>query len=387
MFRFSVLPPLALYLHLPWCVRKCPYCDFNSHEAHGAVPEGSYLGALIADLEQELPTVWGRPVETIFIGGGTPSLFAPEVIERLLSQVRALLPLQPGAEVSLEANPGSAETVKFAELRAAGINRLSIGVQSFNDRLLQCLGRIHGAAEAVAAVEAAHAAGFREINLDLMYGLPSQTVEQALADLEQAIALRPTHLSHYQLTIEPNTGFAHSPPALPDHDTLWVMQQSCQERLAAAAYEQYEVSGYAQAGHRCRHNLNYWLFGDYLGIGAGAHAKISSAMTQRIVRSAKLRHPRDYLAKAATPARTAEQRALSRQEAGFEFMLNALRLNAGFPVELFAKHTGLALSVVEAPLRRAEEAGLLERDLHRIRPTELGRRFLNDLTALFLPER
>lgn len=386
MFHFTALPPLSLYAHLPWCVRKCPYCDFNSHEAKDAVPEQAYVDALIADLEQELPSVWGRPVETVFIGGGTPSLFSPTAIDRLLSQLRALLTLPATAEITLEANPGTMETGKFAEFRAVGINRLSIGVQSFDAEMLQRLGRIHGPREAVTAAEAAHDAGFEELNLDLMYGLPGQTVAQALADLEEAIALQPTHLSHYQLTIEPNTRFAHAPPTLPDDETTWEMQQRCQARLAAAGYGQYEVSAYAQAGHRCRHNLNYWQFGDYLGIGAGAHAKISSAQTQRIVRTAKLRHPRDYLAKATGPLRIATEHTLTRHEAGFEFMLNALRLNEGFPVALFAQHTGLPLRTVEGPLQKAERKGLIERDMHTIRPTELGRRFLNDLTALFLPE-
>jgi oxygen-independent coproporphyrinogen-3 oxidase len=386
MFHFTTLPPLSLYVHLPWCARKCPYCDFNSHELRDAIPETAYIDALIADLEQELPDVWGRPVETVFIGGGTPSLFSPTAIDRLLSQIRALLPLQASAEITMEANPGSAEAVKFAELRAAGINRLSIGVQSFDADMLQRLGRIHGPAEAIAAAEAAHAAGFAEINLDLMYGLPMQNADQALADLEQALVLQPTHLSHYQLTIEPNTRFAHAPPPLPDHDASWAMQQACEARLASAGFDQYEISAYARAGHRCRHNLNYWLFGDYLGIGAGAHGKISSAMTQRIVRSAKVRHPRDYLAKAARPARIAEQRILTRRETGFEFMLNALRLTEGFPVTLFPQHTGLPLNVVEQALRSAEAKGLIEWNMHHIRPTEMGRRFLNDLTALFLPD-
>jgi len=386
MFHFTSLPPLSLYVHLPWCARKCPYCDFNSHEARDVIPELAYIDALIADLEQELPTVWGRPVETVFIGGGTPSLFSPEAIDRLLSRVRALLPLPATAEITLEANPGSAEAGKFAELRSAGINRLSIGVQSFDADMLQSLGRIHGPREAIAAVEAAHAAGFEELNLDLMFGLPGQTMAQALADLQQAIALQTTHLSHYQLTIEPNTRFARIPPTLPDDDTLWEIQQSCQARLAAAGHEHYEVSAYARDGRRCRHNLNYWQFGDYLGIGAGAHAKISSAQSQRVVRTAKVRHPRDYLAKAAAPARIAEERTLSRREAGFEFMLNALRLNEGFPVALFAQHTGLPLTIVEEPLQEAERKGLVARDMHVIRPTELGRRFLNDMTMLFLPE-
>jgi len=386
MFHFTALPPLSLYIHMPWCVRKCPYCDFNSHELKDAIPERAYTAALIADLEQELPAVWGRPVESVFIGGGTPSLFSPEAVDGLLSQLRALLALPATAEITLEANPGTLEAGRFAELRAAGINRLSIGVQSFEDGMLTRLGRIHGAREAVAAAEAAHAAGFTELNLDLMYGLPEQTVKQALADLEQAVAMQPSHLSHYQLTIEPNTRFAHRPPLLPDDDTLWEMQQACQVRLAAGGFEHYEVSAYAQAGHHCRHNLNYWRFGDYLGIGAGAHAKISSAQTQRIVRSAKLRHPRDYLAKAATPQRIASEHSVPRRAAGFEFMLNALRLSDGIPVALFAQHTGLPLSTVEPSLREAENRGLIEWDMHTIRPTALGQRFLNDLTALFLAE-
>ena len=386
MFHFSALPPLSLYVHLPWCVRKCPYCDFNSHEIKNTIPEWAYVDALIADLEQELPAIWGRPVETVFIGGGTPSLFSPEAIDRLLSQFRALLALPAAAEITLEANPGAVETGRFAEFRAAGVNRLSIGIQSFDDGMLAKLGRIHDARQAVIAAETAHAAGFAELNLDLMYGLPGQTVEQALADLERALALRITHLSHYQLTIEPNTRFAHTPPTLPDDDAIWEMQQTCQTRLAADGFENYEVSAYARSGHRCRHNLNYWRFGDYLGIGAGAHAKISSAQTQRIVRGAKLRHPREYLAAANGAKRIADERVLSRQEAGFEFMLNALRLSDGFEVPLFARHTGLPLSTVETPLQEAEARGLIERDMHIIRPTALGRRFLNDLTALFLPE-
>src|SRR3569833_4277352 len=386
MFNFTALPPLSLYLHLPWCVRKCPYCDFNSHEARGEVPERAYIDALIADLEQELPSIWGRPVAPAPPGGGTPSLFTPDSIDRLISQLRARLVLPAHAEVTMEANPGTLEAGRFAEFRAAGINRLSIGVQRFADAMLKKLGRIHGAREAIAAAEGAHAAGFDELNLDLMFGLPGQTVAQALADLEQAIALDPTHISHYQLTIEPNTGFAPAPPHLPDHATQWEMQERCQARLAAAGFVQYEVSAYARAGHRCRHNLNYWLFGDYLGIGAGAHAKISNAQYQRIVRTAKLRHPREYLDKAATPARVASERILKRREAGFEFMLNALRLTEGFPVAQFAQHTGLPLTVVEAPQRAAEQNGLIAWDLRQFRATVLGWRFLNDLTALFLPE-
>ncbi|MEJ2553257.1 MAG: radical SAM family heme chaperone HemW [Gammaproteobacteria bacterium] len=386
MFNFTALPPLSLYVHLPWCVRKCPYCDFNSHEVKDAVlPEQDYINALIADLEQELPAIWGRPVETVFVGGGTPSLFSPDAVDRLVSQLRALLALPATAEITLEANPGTLEAGRFAEFRAAGINRLSIGIQSFDDAMLGRLERIHDARQAIAAAETARAAGFEEFNLDLMYGLPGQTGAQAVADLEQAIALQPTHLSHYQLAIEPNTRFAHSPPVRPDDDEIGEMQSACQARLAAAGFENYEVSAYARPGHHCRHNLNYWRFGDYLGIGAGAHGKLSSAQPQGIRRCAKLRHPRDYLARAAGAARIAEEHVLNPREAGFEFMLNALRLNEGFAVALFAQHTGLPLSTVETPLHTAESRGLIERDMHTIRPTALGRRFLNDLTALFLP--
>ncbi len=385
MFNFTALPPLGLYIHLPWCIRKCPYCDFNSHLLRDEIPEHAYVAALIADLEQELPEVWGRPVDTVFIGGGTPSLFSPEAIDRLLSQLRALLPLNAQAEITLEANPGASEAVKLAEFRAAGINRLSIGVQSFDDEKLRRLGRIHSAREAIAAAEAAHAAGFEEINLDLMYGLPEQTPEQALGDVTQAIALAPTHLSHYQLTLEPNTRFAHQPPPLPDDDSAWAMHEQSQSRLAEAGYAQYEVSAYARAGHRCRHNLNYWLYGDYLGIGAGAHGKLSNAQHQQITRRAKVKHPREYLQKATTSQRLAEQRRVGRTEAGFEFMLNALRLSEGFPVSLFAQHTGLPLAVVEQPLQQAEAQGLITWDINTICPTPRGRTYLNNLLQLFLP--
>jgi putative oxygen-independent coproporphyrinogen III oxidase len=386
MFHFTVLPPLSLYVHLPWCISKCPYCDFNSHEIKGTIPERAYVDALIADLEQDLPSIWGRSVDTVFIGGGTPSVFSPQVIDSFLSQLRALLALPATAEITLEANPGTVEAGRFAEFRAAGINRLSIGIQSFNDEMLANLGRIHDGHQALAAVETAYAAGFDVLNLDLMYGLPGQSVDRALADLEQAISLQTTHLSHYQLTIEPNTRFARTPPTLPDNDTTWEMQQRCQERLSESGFENYEVSAYARAGRYCRHNLNYWRFGDYLGIGAGAHAKISNAQTQCIVRSSKLRHPRDYLTNADSAERIADEHALNRREAGFEFMLNALRLTEGFPVPLFAQHTGLPLTTMETPLRHAEAKGLIDRDMHIIRPTALGRRFLNDLTALFLPQ-
>lgn len=386
MFNFTTLPPLSLYVHMPWCVRKCPYCDFNSHETKDVLPEAEYITALIADLEQELPSVWGRSIESIFIGGGTPSLFSPSAFDRLFSEIRARLPCKPGIEITMEANPGTWEYGKFREFRAVGVNRLSLGIQSFDTEMLQKLGRIHGAREAFTAAETAHAAGFDNFNLDLMFGLPGQSVAQALTDIGHAIALQPAHISLYQLTLEPNTAFYVNPPALPEDDALWEMQEQCQHQLATHGYRQYEVSAYAQPGHECRHNLNYWRFGDYLGIGAGAHGKISDAQHQRITRSWKVKHPRDYLAKAATPARIGGTQALKRNDVGLEFMMNALRLTDGFPVALFAEHTGQPISIVKKGLQQAEEKGLIERDIHTIRPTELGRRFLNDLLGLFLRE-
>ncbi len=386
MFNFTALPPLSLYVHMPWCVRKCPYCDFNSHETKDALPEAEYITALIADLEQELPSVWGRSIESIFIGGGTPSLFSPAAFDRLFSEIRARLPCKPGIEITMEANPGTWEYGKFREFRAVGVNRLSLGIQSFDTGMLQKLGRIHGAREAFTAAETAHAAGFDNFNLDLMFGLPGQSIEQALADIRNAIALQPAHISLYQLTLEPNTAFYVNPPALPEDDALWDMQEQCQSQLATHGYRQYEVSAYAQPGHECRHNLNYWRFGDYLGIGAGAHGKISDAQHQRITRSWKVKNPRDYLLKAATPARIGGTQPLKRNDVGLEFMMNALRLTDGFPVALFAEHTGQPISIVKQGLQQAEEKGLIEWDIHTIRPTELGRRFLNDLLGLFLIE-
>ena len=385
MFNFTALPPLSLYVHIPWCVRKCPYCDFNSHEKKNELPEKQYVAALLADLEQELPEVWGRPVHSIFIGGGTPSLFSAEAFDTLLCGIRALLPLSPTAEITLEANPGAIETGKFHEFRALGINRLSIGVQSFNDDLLQKIGRIHGRREALRAAEQAHDAGFDNFNLDLMFGLPQQTLAQALNDISTAIALEPTHLSHYQLTLEPNTLFHHNPPVLPDDELRWDMQERCQEKIADSGYGHYEVSAYAKKGKQCQHNLNYWRFGDYLGIGAGAHGKISNAQYQTITRHNKQRHPNDYLRTAHSAERDQGRQVLSRADVGFEFMLNALRLTEGFESHLFQDHTGLPISVVEAPLRRAEELELIEWSVTHIRPTERGRNYLNDLLQLFLP--
>ncbi|WP_372523363.1 radical SAM family heme chaperone HemW [Sulfuricaulis sp.] len=382
MLNFASLPPLSLYVHIPWCVRKCPYCDFNSHEARAKIPEQEYIDALLRDLEQDLPRVWGRIVHTIFIGGGTPSLFSPEAIDRLLSGIRARLPLDQNIEVTLEANPGTVELERFKGLRAAGINRLSIGIQSFDDEKLKALGRIHGREEALRAAEAARAAGFDNFNLDLMFGLPGQTVEQALADMRTAMTLRPTHLSAYQLTIEPNTLFHARPPTLPDDDITWDMQNQLQTELAAADYRQYEVSAYARPGYECRHNLNYWKFGDYLGIGAGAHAKITTASD--ITRLWKVKHPGEYLRTAGTTESIGGEQKLSRHDAVAEFMLNALRLVDGFPSPLFQERAGLPISACEPKLTLAENQGLIKWDMQSIRPTPQGRRFLNNLLELFV---
>lgn len=382
MLNFASLPPLSLYVHIPWCVRKCPYCDFNSHEARAKIPEWEYIDALLRDLEQDLPRVWGRIVHTIFIGGGTPSLFSPEAIDRLLSGIRARLPLDQNPEITLEANPGTVELERFKGFRAAGINRLSLGIQSFEDEKLKALDRIHGREEALRAAEAVRAAGFDNFNLDLMFGLPGQTVEQALADMRTAMALRPTHLSAYQLTIEPNTLFHARQPALPDDDTAWEMQSQLQAELAAADYRQYEVSAYARPGYECRHNLNYWKFGDYLGIGAGAHAKITNA--SGITRLWKVKHPNEYLSAAGAPTSIGGEQQLSRHDAAAEFMLNALRLVDGFPSPLFQERAGLPISACEPELALAENKGLIEWDARAIRPTPQGRRFLNNLLELFV---
>ncbi len=382
MFTFASLPPLSLYVHIPWCVRKCPYCDFNSHEARESVPENEYIDALLRDLELDLPKVWGRPIHSVFIGGGTPSLFSPEAIDRLLSGLRARLTLNQEIEITLEANPGTVELERFKGFREAGVNRLSMGIQSFEPEKLKALGRIHGREEALRAAEAAATAGFDNFNLDLMFGLPRQTVEQALADLHTAFAMKPSHLSAYQLTIEPNTLFHARPPQLPDDDTVAEMQDQLQALLTEHGYRQYEVSAYAQPEKQCRHNLNYWRFGDYLGIGAGAHAKITDA--RGITRLARVKPPRSYLEKAGTAAALSTEQKLSRAEVVAEFMLNALRLTDGFPTTLFQERTGLPLSVCEKNLARAEGKGLIEWDTQTIRPTPEGRRFLNNLLELFV---
>ena len=385
MFQFASLPPLSLYIHFPWCVQKCPYCDFNSHPLRAELPEERYVDALLADLELDLPRVWGRPVRTVFLGGGTPSLFSPAAIDRLLSGVRARLPLAADAEITLEANPGTVELARFRGYRDASVNRLSIGIQSFDPEQLRVLGRIHGRDEALAAALAARDAGFDNFNLDLMFGLPGQTPERALTDVRSALALAPTHLSLYQLTLEPQTPFHARPPAnLPDDDTLAVMQEMLQGEVAAAGFSQYEVSAYARAGYECRHNRNYWQFGDYLGIGAGAHAKITDALG--ITRLWKRKQPQDYLAHAGTPAAIGEEQRLAPEDAVFEFMLNALRLTQGVPATLFGERTGLDYSRIKKTLAQAEALGLLDAAPAHIRPSVPGRRFLNDLIALFLPE-
>jgi oxygen-independent coproporphyrinogen-3 oxidase len=382
MLKLSPLPPLSLYVHIPWCVRKCPYCDFNSHEVKRGLPETAYLDALWADLDQELSEVAARSLHSVFIGGGTPSLLSPKTVASLLTGVRDRIPYLPNIEMTLEANPGTVDRDVLAGFRAAGVNRLSIGVQSFNPELLTRIGRIHSRPEAIAAFEAARRAGFENVNLDLMFGLPGETVGEAIEDIETAIALAPEHISFYQLTIEPNTWFYRYPPELPEDDALWEMQQRCQERLAVVGYHQYEVSAYTRPGYACRHNLNYWRFGDYLGIGAGAHAKISHA--DRIVRRWKLKHPEAYLKNAQGPARIGGENTLAPADIAFEFMLNALRLTQGFSTDLFWARTGLSLSAVQQPLQQAEARGLISWDQYRIRPTELGSRYLNELLLMFL---
>ena len=375
--RLKALPPLALYVHIPWCVRKCPYCDFNSHERAGELPEKAYVEKLLLDLEGHLPSVWGRRLSSVFIGGGTPSLFSPESIDALLSGVRARLPLEPGAEITLEANPGTVEAGRFRGFRHAGVNRISIGVQSFDDRMLTALGRIHSADEARRAIAAALGA-FDNVNIDLMYGLPGQSAEMARADITEAANAGTPHVSAYQLTIEPNTAFWSKPPPLPGHDESADMQLAAENVLADSGFEHYEISAFAKPGMRSRHNLNYWEFGDYLGIGAGAHGKIS--FPDRITRHERAKQPARYLQET-----TVQDRLIAPAELPFEFMLNALRLVEGFALELFSERTGLSLVAIQHALGTAESQGLLERDLKRIRPSERGQRFLNELLALFLP--
>ena len=376
--HFKTLPPLSLYVHLPWCVRKCPYCDFNSHERMGEPPFAEYISALIRDLESMLPSIWGRRLTSIFIGGGTPSLFPVAEIDTLLAAIRARVPLEPGAEITLEANPGAAEAGRFRGYRDAGVNRISVGVQSFDDAMLLKLGRIHSADEARRAIGVALEI-FGNVNIDLMYGLPGQTRAMARADIEEGVRHGTPHLSAYQLTIEPNTVFFSNPPNLPEHDASADMQAMVEDTLGAAGFEHYEISAFARPGRRCRHNLNYWEFGDYAGIGAGAHGKLSFA--DRVTRHERLKQPREYLAASGD----VRERVIEAAELPFEFMLNALRLVEGFPADLFAARCGLPLSLIQSRLAVAEGKELIGRSAQRIRPTERGRRFLNDLVALFLP--
>ena len=378
MTVLSTLPPLALYIHIPWCVRKCPYCDFNSHERSAPLPEAQYVARLLCDLEQLLPSVWGRRLGSVFIGGGTPSLFSPEAIDALLSGVRARMPVEPVAEITLEANPGTVEAARFHGFRQAGITRVSIGVQSFDERMLAALGRIHGPDEARRAVAAALEI-FDTVNIDLMYGLPGQTLAMARGDIDEGARSGVPHLSAYQLTVEPNTVFFSKPPNLPAHDTTAEMQEMVEGTLAAAGFEHYEISAFARRGHRCRHNLNYWEFGDYLGIGAGAHGKIS--FPDRITRHERAKQPDMYMRGTAL-----ELRPVKEAELPFEFMLNALRLVEGFSTALFEERTGLSILSIEPALARAEKAGLLERDWRAVRPTARGQRFLNELLELFLAD-
>ena len=379
--NFTVLPPLSLYIHIPWCVKKCPYCDFNSHEAKAAFPEQEYIAALTRDLELALPQIWGRKVYTVFFGGGTPSLFSGEGIAEILHQVRMLLPLAGDAEITLEANPGTVEAEKFAAFREAGVNRLSLGIQSFNDDHLQALGRIHTADEAKAAVAIAHRY-FDNINLDLMYALPGQSLVQAMHDVQTALTFSPQHLSCYHLTLEPNTLFYRNPPPLPDDDASSDMQQSIELLLTENGFQHYETSAFAKSGRRSRHNLNYWKFGDYLGIGAGAHSKLS--FPDKVIRQARYKQPQAYMQQVALGQPIQTENAVSCAELPFEFMMNALRLNEGFDSTLFTERTSLSLISIQRELQVAEKRGLLSRDHQRIAPTLQGQRFLNDLLEIFL---
>ena len=382
--NFQALPPLSLYIHVPWCVRKCPYCDFNSHEAKHALPEQQYIAALIRDLELALPQIWGRKVYSVFIGGGTPSLLSAQSIGKILTTVRMLLPLDVNAEITLEANPGTVEAEKFAGFREAGVNRLSLGIQSFNDVHLKALGRIHDAAEARRAVEIAQQ-NFDNINLDLMYGLPQQTLEQAEQDVRTALDFAPQHLSCYHLTLEPNTLFYRYPPALPDDDVSSEMQQSIEQLLAVHGYLHYETSAFARPKKQSRHNLNYWQFGDYLGIGAGAHSKLS--FHNKVLRQMRHKQPQAYMDAVALDAPIQTGHEVGRDQLPFEFMMNALRLNEGVPTMLFTERTSLPLLLIRRELEQAQQRGLLWHDLQHIAPTALGQRFLNDLLQIFLADK
>jgi oxygen-independent coproporphyrinogen-3 oxidase len=390
MIQFTTLPPLSLYIHFPWCVKKCPYCDFNSHEQKADFDETRYIECLLKDAELALPSIWGRPIHSIFMGGGTPSLFSPESIDRLLSQLRSILAIRPETEITMEANPGTfdlgSNKERFSEFKNAGINRLSIGVQSFNNDHLQALGRIHTSEHAITAIETAQHAGFNSINLDLMYGLPKQSINQALSDIQTAIDMQTTHISHYQLTIEPNTYFHKEPPVLPNDDSTWDMQNQCQAVLAKNNFDHYEISAYSKQNMQCKHNLNYWHFGDYLGIGAGAHSKISDAHQQHINREWRLKNPRDYMEKINQNEHIGDSQIVTRKDIGLEFMMNALRLTNGFDIEVFTRHTGCQINLIDRALNAAEEKKWISRDFKRIQPTNIGKRYLNNLMELFVPD-
>ncbi|MFK7859476.1 MAG: radical SAM family heme chaperone HemW [Granulosicoccus sp.] len=387
--QFTQLPPLSLYVHIPWCIRKCPYCDFNSHERRGEIPEDAYVDALLNDLANEMPLIWGRQISTVFIGGGTPSLFSAESLDKLLSGIRALTALSPSAEVTLEANPGTFEQARFRDYRALGINRLSIGIQSFNPALLSALGRVHSADEALKACDIARSAGFEQINLDIMFALPGQDDKLLLEDIDLALAQSTTHLSFYELTLEPNTLFARFPPIVPEDEHRAQMQDTIVEKLAEAGFERYEVSAYAKHDkgnqNRSAHNMNYWQFGDYVGIGCGAHGKISSADSGSIVRRWKQKHPTSYLDARSADERLGDQTTLSIEDTALEFMMNALRLREGFAIPMFELHTGVSLDRWQTDIEQAMERGLLEQAGLQLRATEQGFNWLNDTLQLFLP--
>lgn len=384
MQKFATPIPLSLYIHIPWCVRKCPYCDFNSHAQRNPIPEEAYVQALLNDLTEQLPTIWGRRLISIFFGGGTPSLFSPQSIDKILTGVNNVLNIGPDIEITLEANPGTVDENRFIGFRQAGVNRLSLGIQSLQNDKLQKLGRIHQAEHALRAIDRAQQAGFDNMNLDLMHGLPHQTLEEALDDLYQALAWKTPHLSWYQLTIEPNTFFHHQPPALPADDTLWDIQEEGKSVISASGLQQYEVSAYAMPNRQCQHNLNYWEFGDYLGIGAGAHSKITDFDKQIIQRHWQVKNPKDYLN--TDKPFVAEQKIISDHQITFEFMLNALRLTEGVPFTLYTERTGLSMETLRNPIEKAKNKNLLSTENNILKPTELGQRFLNDLIGMFLPE-
>lgn len=387
MRTFTELPPLSLYVHIPWCVRKCPYCDFNSHEQKDTLPEDAYVNALLNDLAAEMPRIWGRTISSVFIGGGTPSLFSAKALDNLMSGIRALTALQPTCEVTMEANPGTFEQEKFSDFRQLGINRLSVGVQSFNDKHLEALGRIHSGDEAQRAIDIAKTAGFDDINIDLMFGLPEQTNAAALKDVQCAIALAPTHISYYELTLEPNTLFAKHPPTLPEDDEKWQIHNNGMQLLAEHGYERYEISAFAQPGKHSRHNNNYWLFGDYVGIGAGAHSKVSFANTGDIVRRWKHKHPTRYLrgANASAIDCIGGENTIAVNDSAIEFMMNALRLKEGFAIPVFEQHTGVSINHWQNQIDQALDKGLLEQSGFNLRASEKGFNFLNDLLEMFMP--